>query len=167
MNKKKVFYYLVVLSISLSRCGTLSGIKKPVALIDFPSDLVVKNKETGEILPIETGVIGSTSSYRTRNNTTTVTNYVGQAVRFKPQKNITLELTSKGVTKTIEISKKNNVGMLILEGVFSLGTFAVVDLITGGHKSPNPPFIDVKALFENKEQRSSKEMIKYIKQNSQ
>ncbi len=161
MNKKNVFNLLVILTVFLTSCGTLSGIRKPIALIDFPPDLVVKDQETGEVLPIETGVIATSTAGRNRN-----IDYIGQAVRFKPKKNVTLELTSNGITKTIEISKKNNVGILILEGVFTLGTFAAVDIITGGHKTHNPPFIDVKALFQNQEQRSKKEMLKYIRANS-
>lgn len=151
---------LVLLLTILTSCGTLSGIKKPLPLIDMPDNLIVRNLETGDTLKIEEGIIGFSTTKRFQYN------YIGQRVKFKPKKNTTLELEANGVKKTIEISKKTDATMLVLEGLYTFGAFTLVDLITGGYRSHNPSFIDCPALFEDKEPRTEDEILNYVKVNS-
>ena len=160
---KKTLYFLSIIAICLSSCGNYKGIKKPVALIDAPADLVIKNHDTGEVVKIDTGIVGYTSKTIIGSNVTTITNFVGRRIKFKPKKSITLDLTSHNVTKTVKIGRKIEFALLIFEGVFTLGTFTAIDLLTGGYKTHNPPYIDVKAVFEDREQRSYKEIMRYMK----
>lgn len=150
----------ILLSTILSSCGTLIGIKRPIGLIDKPENLIVRNLNTGDTLKIDEGVFAISA------NKSIQYNYVGPRIKFKPKKNTVLELESNGVKKTIIISKKTNVGMLVLEGLFTFGAFTLIDLITGGYTSHKPTLIDCPALFEGKKSRTDEELFQYVKINS-
>lgn len=156
----KKLMVMILLSTILSSCGTLIGIKRPIGLIDKPENLIVRNLNTGDTLKIDEGVFAISVERRFQYN------YVGPRIKFKPKKNTVLELESNGVKKTISISKKTNVGMLVIEGIFTYGTFTLIDLITGGYNSHKPALIDCPALFEGKKARTDEELFHYVQVNS-
>ena len=113
MKSNHLISVVIFFSFFLISCGTINGLKKPIAIIDAPPDLEVTNKKTGEKLVIRNARIGSGTA---GNNRTDIT-YLAPAVSLKAQKNVTLEIKSKGISKTVDFQLKQNVGLLIFEGV--------------------------------------------------
>jgi hypothetical protein len=153
----------VILFMALSSCGTMHGLEKPIALVDAPEDLEITNKATGEKLEIKTMKV-QTSSKTTKTGynreRVTVTVYMAPAVKLKPKRNLELELTSGGVTKTVNFKIKRNYGWVFLEGLFTFGVAAVVDLATGGMNDHKKPYIDVSAVMAGTPQRGNRQAFK-------
>jgi S-adenosylmethionine:tRNA-ribosyltransferase-isomerase (queuine synthetase) len=156
---KKIIAYAAII-VTLTSCGVLTGIRKPIAIIDAPADLEIKNAATGEIIPITMAITAATSQGNS------ITNYKTPAIKTKLKNGMILELKSNGVVKTFQIDKKNSIGLLIVEGLFTLGSFALIDIVTGANKMPKPPYIDVSSLFANKPQRTNNQIRTYIVENS-
>ena len=154
----KKLFTLIVLSLVLTSCGTLFGLKTPVALVGAPEDVTVKNVNTGEELKVKNMVATGTTS---RNSET---DYITPGVRFKPRKGTILEISSKSLnqTKTFEVGTQTEYLGLILEGVFTFGTFTLIDIATGATKKNKPRLIDCNALFNDKPQPTQKEIKQYI-----
>lgn len=158
MKKIKILV-LFVLCLSLSNCGLMiSGAQKRIAIIDAPRDLEIKDLRTGKNLPITIDQIGTQSTSR---NTATI--YYGPAIKMKLRKVNKLELKSNGITKVVEIRKRNRYGLLLFETVMTFGVFTTIDLATGGNETPNPKYIDVQNVLDDKPQRTKKEIQKYIR----
>lgn len=154
----KKLFAIVFLATFLTGCGTMLGMKTPVALIGGPDDVAVKNVSTGKVLKVKNVVATGTTS---RNSET---DYLAPGVWFRPKKGTILEISSKSLnqTKTFVVGTKTEYLGLILEGVFTFGTFTLIDIITGATKKNNPKLIDCESLFSDKPQRSQRELKEYI-----
>ena len=151
---------VVTISVALFSCGTMSGLKKNIAVIDAPADLVIINKETGNKLDIKSRKVASTTT-TVNSKTDKVTSYYAPAVRVKPKRNLTLELQSGGNIKTVEFGIKRNYGIIALESVLSVGLFGAIDLITGGMNDHKNPYIDVSSVLAGQPQRTNKQLFIY------
>ncbi|MDI9364656.1 MAG: hypothetical protein QM541_06875 [Flavobacterium sp.] len=158
----KLLFTIIVIAGFCSSCGvTQSAFRKRLAVIDAPADLKIKNLKTGKLIEIKMKV---SRSEQTGYNV--VTAYKTPSINLKVKKGTILELESQGIKKTVELKAKPNIGMLVLEGIFSLGTFAIIDLAFGANKSYKPQHLDVPAILSGKPQRSEKEINQYIRENS-
>lgn len=162
MKKNKVIFCAVILSTLFTSCATMFGVKKTISIVDAPSNVQIKNVATGEIIPITTELVASVGGVSSTGTSFDGGQRFGPAIRVKIKKGLAFEISVKDTTKTVEIGKKDKIGFLIAEGIPTLGTFALVDIITGANKHPNPNFIDVKSLLANKPQRDKFEIWKYI-----
>lgn len=163
MNSKiKLLLTIVIISGFCSSCGvTQSAYRKRLAVIDAPADLTIKDLRTGKLIEIKMKV---SRSEQTGYNT--VTAYKTPSINLKVKKGTILELESQGIKKTVELKTKPNIGVLIFEGIFSLGAFAIIDLAFGANKSYKPQHLDVPAILSGKPQRTEKEINQYIRENS-
>lgn len=146
--------FLFLLPILLSSCGTLMlGVKKSVYLVDAPRDVQVL-KNGSENLKVDEILLGS---YEARG---TKTKYFYPGFRTKIKKGDFVTIKGGDENGKIKLETKRQVGLLVIEGIFTLGVFTAVDLITGGDKKPMPKFIDVPAVLNNKKPRSQKDLRK-------
>ena len=159
----RILLFTTLLSLIISSCGTLLvGVKKPIGILNKPDDLVIRNKKTGENIQLTNTVYGYDPIGQS-----TLVRYVGSGIVVKPYKGLELELTSNNVTKTIVLSRKHSIGLLIFEGIPTFGLFAIIDIATGGNKDHKPRFIDVKALFEDRPQPKFKKIKRHIRRDSE
>ena len=142
----------------LTGCGTVISLKKPIFLVDAPADLTVE--KDGEQLNIANYTFGSSSDVHGAFHD--VTAYQTTGVKCKLKKSLTLDLKSGDKKGSVDIARKPAIGGLILEGIFTFGIGTIVDLITGGGYKPDPQFVDVPAVLNNKDPRTKKEMKKAL-----
>ncbi len=152
--KRILFLVLFLFTIAMYGCGTLTGLRKPIFLVDAPKDLVVE--KDGEAVKIQNLTFNMSSNTRG----TEMTAFQYQGVRIKVKHPVTLDLKTADKKGSVDIVGKPAIGALILEGLFTFGIATAVDLLTGGGKKPVPQYIDVPAILNNTEPRTRKEMRK-------
>ncbi|MEO0312119.1 MAG: hypothetical protein RIQ89_1776 [Bacteroidota bacterium] len=146
---------LLLISISLQGClSIMVGTQRPLALLDVPENMVVKNKTTGETLPLKMVEWGARSSA----TQSTTTYYLTRGVLTKAKKGTVIELSADGKTVEYTPKLKSMTGTLIIEGFVSFGIFAFIDMITGASRKFEPNIVDVPATLNNTTPRSLEEM---------
>ena len=166
MKKNNAIYAFAFFTICLTSCATITGgITKPISLVDAPKDIEIRNLKTGKIIPITTELAASRGGVSSSGASFSGGQRFGPAIRLKIKKGMSFEIRTKDTVKIVEIGHKNKIGFLIAEGIPTLGTFALVDILTGANKHPNPDYIDVKSVLANKPQRGNIEIWNYIWEN--
>jgi len=164
MKKTKLLVLASSVLMLLTSCGTLissfHGFKEQTTLLNAPADLKIKDVKSGVEIPI------TEVAFECRSTDHGATIVRGPGIRMKVKKDRDLEFTSSGITQTFTTRSKPQIGMLIVEGIFSLGAFTAIDLITGRNKYPDPDIIDVAAILANKPQRERKDLINELIANS-
>ncbi len=142
--------------------------KRPIFLIDAPTDLKVKRNgkyidvkyETAEVVKDFAGP-SSPSGGRTI--------YKHQCVLFKTKRRNVLELEHGG--KTVKVNVKGTltkgIFVMLLETPFTLGIGTIVDLATTSYYVPKPKYLDVYAAFNGTTPRTKKELYKVMLRNSE
>lgn len=147
---------IVVCAFALSSCGTLGHASRKVFLVEAPSDLTVSLNGA----PVEIVQVISASGGSDHN----VSYYPGLDQKFKKMNSI--ELTSGKQTSVVKLQTKAQVGLLLVELLVPpFGIATIIDLITGGHRKPEPRYIDVPAYLAKTKPRSQKELHKIILKN--
>jgi len=149
---KKIITLLIISAFFISSCGTISY-KKCIYLVDAPKDVEVLKDNVP--LKVSNLVLGSYESGHTRY----VYHYPGFMTKIN-KKPFKIVVKAGDQSGEVTINSKRGVKLLIVEGLFTCGVFTVIDLLTGGDRSPLPKFIDVPAVISNEKQRSDKELKK-------
>jgi hypothetical protein len=150
---KKLLLLSVVSMFLFSSCGVLLvGIKKKIFLIDAPKD--VKVYQNGKMLKIESLTFHVDEVGHTR------TTYKYPGVRANIKKDRKLTIKAGEVSGEVEIQPKRQIGLLVIEGILTCGTFTIVDLLTGGDTKPVPGYIDVPAVLNHEKFRTQKQLKK-------
>ena len=151
---------LSIFTIGMYGCGTLTGLRKSIYLVDAPKDLVVE--KDGEAVKIRSLAFDVSSNTRG----TVMTSSENEGIKIKVKDPVTLDLKTAGKKGSVDIVGKQWITELVVEGLFTFGIGTVVDLLTGGAKRPDPAYIDVPAILNNTEPRTKKELRKAMYQSS-
>ena len=158
--KRILFSVLSVFTIAMYGCGTLTGLRKAIYLVDAPKDLVVE--KDGEAVQIRNLAFDVSSNTRG----TVMTSSQNAGIKIKVKQPVTLDLKTPDKKGSVDIVGKPWITELVLEGLFTFGIGTVVDLLTGGAKKPVPEYIDVPAILNNTEPRTKKELRRAMYQGS-
>lgn len=143
-----------------SSCLTLSGLKKPLVLVDVPNDADVEYN--GEGVRVED--VTAFRDEQTQGNTNHVTlyKYPGVKVKLKKHSEINIRVGKQQGSYTIKTHPA--IGILIIEGIFTAGIGTIVDLATGAYWVTGHRFIDVEATVNHKTPRSDKELKRRVRE---
>ena len=141
----------------------MRGVKQPIVLVDAPKKTTVSYD--GATVPItnvtaftSTELRGFGTSYATQE--TSYYKYTG--VKIKLKKDTRLGLKDSDNTGTVKIETKPAIGMLVVEGILTLGIGTAIDLITGAHWVTKDRFVDVPAVLEKKTPRNRRALEKRV-----
>ena len=150
---KKILLLVIICPFVISSCGTLTHASRKVFLVEAPSDLTVSlNGKQVEVVQVISASGGSDHN---------VYYYPGLDQKFKKKNNI--ELTSGKQTAVVKMHTKAQVGLLLIELLIPpFGIATIIDLITSGHRKPDPRYIDVPAYLNHTKPRNQKELHKII-----
>ena len=142
-----------------SSCLTLSGLKKPMVLVDAPNNTNVDFN--GEDVIVED--VTAFRDEHTQGNTNHVTLYKYPGVKVKLKKASDFTFKSGNKQGTFSVKTHPAIGLLIVEGIFTAGIGTIIDLATGAFWVTNNRFIDVDASLNHKTPRSNKDLKRYVR----
>jgi hypothetical protein len=161
---------LLIVAICSSSCGTLTssitGGKRPVFMMDAPSDLEVK--VNGEQVELKKQYFSSNQSSGSGVNVTT--NYFTSAARISHKKTADFELYSPSLNKTAKFTlKPKSSGLFFWANMFTFPVGGhIIDAVTKGNKLMKPRYVDVSAALDGKpvaEWRGKNKLTKKEKKN--
>lgn len=158
---KKLIALSVFAAFITQGCYTINyGGKKPFFLVDAPPGTTVANNKNKEKL--EVGEYTAFKSSTTSGNVKTTINYNYPGFLLKVKKRNEILLQSGSKKPVVMVDGRAGVGMLIFEGIFTLGIGTIVDLATGSFYYSKNRYIDVAAYMEGKKPRTQKELKRYV-----